>query len=892
MALSAGTRLGHYDVTALLGEGGMGQVWQATDTQLGREVALKILPDAFAADPDRLARFTREAQILASLNHPNIAAIYGIEEAEGTRALVLELVEGPTLADRIAKGPIPLDEALPIAKQIAEALEAAHEAGVIHRDLKPANIKVREDGTVKVLDFGLAKALDPSPASDPSESPTLTAAATQMGVIMGTAAYMSPEQAKGKTADRQADIWAFGCVLYELLTGRPVFGGPTVSETLARVLEREPDFSALPVDGPPALGRLLRRCLAKDRRQRLQHIGDARLEIDQSGLTEAASAAASVSGASQELTRQPAVIALAVLVVVAAAALGYSLHAALGTAPDASVPRLANAIRVTSALGVEYPALSPDGERLAYSSEESGSSDIWVMELGSGQAVNRTAGRAGSDTWPRWSPDGRQIAFHSTTGGDHTIWRMDAFAGAPRRVATVGVISFPHWSADGTRLAYLVDGDGAEEPQLFVELYEIETSQSRRLPLPGAAVDQLDTDMSGVDLTWSPDERFFAYLDSVFGRISLAHRVWVMRADDGSAVPITDRQTSEWSPTFSSDGSMLFYTSNRGGTYDLWQQSIDDSGAPRGEAQRVTSGMEIWHATLSRDGTKLAYVKGHRIVNLWRVPILEDRPATWADAEQLTFDRAWLQSFDLSPDGVRLILTTDRSGNWDLWGMAAHGGVMNQVTTGATPEWVPDWSPDGQQVAFHGTASGNRDIWRIPADGGARIQVTTNDATDVQASWSPDGRLIAFQSNRGESGDIWVIPAEGGDAEPLTAGHAAKLPVWAPGGQSIAFLSDQGGSDGLWYVPVSGGDPTWLTESSWGRPAYSPDGEKIYHVRDDNLWEYSLVDGNGRPLTDFEGRYGEISGQSLDTDGQYLYFLWMEDEGDVWVADLVYDERS
>ena len=241
MSLSPGTRLGHYDVTSLLGEGGMGQVWQATDTQLNRQVALKILPDAFAEDPDRLSRFTREAQILASLNHPNIAAIHGIEEAEGTRALVLELVEGPTLADRISKGPIPLDEALPIAKQIAEALEAAHEAGVIHRDLKPANIKVREDGTVKVLDFGLAKALDPSPGGDPSQSPTLTAAATQMGVIMGTAAYMSPEQASGTSIDRSADVWSFGIVLFEMLTGQQLFTGESVSHVLASVLKTDPD---------------------------------------------------------------------------------------------------------------------------------------------------------------------------------------------------------------------------------------------------------------------------------------------------------------------------------------------------------------------------------------------------------------------------------------------------------------------------------------------------------------------------------------------------------------------------------------------------------------------------------------------------------------------------
>ena len=280
MALSPGIRLGHYHVTALIGEGGMGQVWQATDTQLGREVALKILPDAFAADPDRLARFKREAQILASLNHPNIAAIYGIEESDDTRALVLELVEGPTLADRISKGPIPLDDALPIARQIAEALEAAHEAGVIHRDLKPANIKVREDGTVKVLDFGLAKALDPNPEGDPSQSPTLTAAATQMGVIMGTAAYMSPEQARGKAVNRRTDIWAFGCVVYEMLAARPAFAGADVTDILAAVVRAEPDWSLLP-EGLPLRGRdLLERCLVKESRDRWHDIGDVRIELE------------------------------------------------------------------------------------------------------------------------------------------------------------------------------------------------------------------------------------------------------------------------------------------------------------------------------------------------------------------------------------------------------------------------------------------------------------------------------------------------------------------------------------------------------------------------------------------------------------------------------------
>ena len=282
MPLSAGTRLGHYDVTALLGEGGMGQVWQATDTQLNRQVALKILPDAFASDPDRLARFQREAQVLASLNHPNIAQIHGIEEAEGTRALVLELVEGPTLADRIAQGPIPLDEALPIAKQIAEALEAAHEQGVIHRDLKPANVKVKADGTVKVLDFGLAKAFQPD-AGDPglSQSPTisLTAAATQMGMIIGTAAYMAPEQAKGLTVDKRADIWAYGAVLFEMLTGRKLFDAGDVSEMLASVLVKDPDISSIGSHVPAHVRSVVRQCLVKDPKERLRDIGDVRLAM-------------------------------------------------------------------------------------------------------------------------------------------------------------------------------------------------------------------------------------------------------------------------------------------------------------------------------------------------------------------------------------------------------------------------------------------------------------------------------------------------------------------------------------------------------------------------------------------------------------------------------------
>src|SRR5262245_56519164 len=284
MALSPGTRLGVYEVTALIGEGGMGQVFRAHDTRLNRDVALKILPDAVATDPDRLARFSREAQMLASLNHAHIAQVYGLEDQEGVRALVMELVEGEDLSQRIARGAIPLADALPIAKQIAAALEAAHEQGIIHRDLKPANVKVRPDGTVKVLDFGLAKALEPTRAvsSNVSQSPTITTPAmTQAGMILGTAAYMSPEQAKGRAADRRSDLWAFGCVLYEMLTGQCAFKGEDVSDTVAFILTREPDWATLPADTSPPILRLLRRCLEKDRTRRLDSAAAARLEIDE-----------------------------------------------------------------------------------------------------------------------------------------------------------------------------------------------------------------------------------------------------------------------------------------------------------------------------------------------------------------------------------------------------------------------------------------------------------------------------------------------------------------------------------------------------------------------------------------------------------------------------------
>ncbi len=428
MSLEAGTRLGPYEVTAQIGKGGMGEVYRARDTSLDRDVAIKVLPAEFASDPERLARFEREAKVLASLNHPNIAHIHGLERSGDAPALILELVEGPTLQDRIAQGAIPLDEALPIAKQIAEALEAAHEQGIIHRDLKPANIKVTPDGVVKVLDFGLAKALEPEQTeAEAANSPTMTAAATKMGVLMGTAAYMSPEQARGGTVDRRADIWAFGVVLLEMITGTTAFAGNTVSDTLALVLTKEPDWASLPSGTPTALRRLLRRCLEKESKQRLSSIGDARLDIDdaKTGPDDETTAAASVAQLAVWQRPVPLMLAAALLVAVTGLAVWSLTRPA--PMPLARVTRTSILVPETQMrTGGERRsvAISPTGTHVVYVANE----QLYLRAL---DALDAQPVRGTADSRPQgpfFSPDGQWVGFFSRR--DNTLKKVAVSGGA------------------------------------------------------------------------------------------------------------------------------------------------------------------------------------------------------------------------------------------------------------------------------------------------------------------------------------------------------------------------------------------------------------------------------------------------------------------------------
>ena len=458
----------------------MGEVYRARDSRLKRDVAIKVLPEVFAQDPERLARFQREAELLAALNHPNIAAIYGLED----RALVLELVEGPTLADRIAGGALPLDEALPIARQIADALDAAHEQGVVHRDLKPANIKVRPDGTVKVLDFGLAKALEPAPGArrkDVSQSPTITTPAmTRAGMVLGTAAYMSPEQARGREADKRSDVWAFGCVLYEMLTGRRTFDAEETSDTLAAVLRAEPDWHALPPDLPEAIPRLLRRCIEKDRQRRLRDIGDARIEIDeaQSGAPGQVARPLTVSSR-RSLRVLGAALALVSIIAVAFGVLAFR--------PSRDAPELRLDIATASATGTDSTslAIAPDGQRVVFAATSDGVSRLWLRGLGSvsAQPIGGTDGAA----LPFWSPDSRSIAFFA----DGWLKRLDLDSGSSRQLTPVPVARGGAWLGNGTILFASTNDspimgvpEGGGPPVAVTRLVPGQFSQSAPQPLP------------------------------------------------------------------------------------------------------------------------------------------------------------------------------------------------------------------------------------------------------------------------------------------------------------------------------------------------------------------------------------------------------------------------
>ena len=865
MPLDVGDRLGHYDVKALIGEGGMGQVYRASDTQLGRDVALKILPDAFASDPDRLARFQREAQVLASLNHPNIAQIHGIEEAEGTRALVLELVEGPTLADRIAGGPIPIDEALPIAKQIAEALEAAHEAGVIHRDLKPANIKVREDGTVKVLDFGLAKALEGDAGSDPSESPTMTAAATRAGVIMGTAADMSPEQASGATVDRRADIWSFGVVLFEMLTGRRLFTGATVSHVVASVLKTEPDWAALPPDTPTGLRRVLRRCLAKDRKERLHDIADARLEIAETLGTPDTETTNAVAVPRLRVWQRPVPAMIAALALIAIGSLAAWTLTRPEPTPAPSVVRFtivpSDNAQVTLRGGSQNLAISPDGTQVIYQvgTGQSGTGRLNVRRFD--QPVDAPLRGGDVPASPFFSHDGAWVGFGR--------WKVSLVGGPRLALPRPGSSLGRSWGADD-RIIYggsdrgllRVSADGGEPETLTIlDTEQGETSHSWPFIVPGR--------------------------DAVLFVISTgpARTTGQLAVLDLNTRDVTRLGLAGVSPRYVSTGHLVYAAEDasvRAVAFDSATLTVTGTPVPLVEGIVVkTNGSANF--SISDDG-RLVYVLGESL-GTRRSVVQVDRQGR--EEPLMGLEPGAYGSLRLSPDGRQLALEIRvrvSGGDAHLWIHDVARGVTSPLTTeSGVTDTNPVWTPDGAAIVF----CRNNDLFWTPADGRGVSEelLTRQDRNLFPENWTPDGRLL-FTSFHSQLADIEVLSMEG-DRTP-----EGLLQTDAPAGGAVVSL------DGQWiayHAVVLGrgevyvarfpllGDPQQVSPDGGRAPLWSPDGSELFYLSPDGRQVMKVAVSTeptltvGTPQMLFDGDYlapdGLTRPWSLTPDGQRFVMI-------------------
>jgi serine/threonine protein kinase/Tol biopolymer transport system component len=819
LALTPGTRLGVYEVTAPIGEGGMGQVYRARDTKLNRDVALKILPDSFANDPDRLARFTREARTLASLNHPNIAHIHGLEEFGGVRALVMELVEGDDLSQRIAGGAIPLDDALPIAKQIAQALEAAHEQGIIHRDLKPPNIKVRSDGTVKVLDFGLAKAVEPAAGTSfgVSNSPTITTPAmTQAGMILGTAAYMSPEQVRGKTVDKRADIWAFGCVLYEILTGERLFAGDSVPETLGLIFSREPDLATLPAATSARVRTLIVRCLVKDPRQRLRDIGDARLDLEDARDTP--DAAPPVAPTRVFRRALPWGVALAALLLAGWALWGRSgssITALPVTHLEIGFPHDVEPGPSTS----QGPAISSDGRTVAMIGVSDGVRRAFVRRLDREEAIALPGAGANGIVF---SPDGGSVAVVFASGLITRIsltdqQRKDLTSGAD---VTAGIA----WSQGG-----IVFGRGGA---LWV--VSLEGGAPRALTVLDAARHEVLHARPVV----LPGERLvlFASQTTEPG----AERIESVSIDGGPRSVVVERATT---PVWSSTGHLLF--SRDGAVLALAFDAR--SGTPRGVAVPVLPSGAVealafgqLALTLSSTGTLvLAPVgfKDTRVVSVSR------------DGATLALDLLPSNQYAnprISPDGRRLLV--EIGGNV-IEALDLARGTRARLTAAALGVLFTTWSVDGARVVFR-RFGGPR--WAAADGSGDSGPVPNATATDFPSSPGPDpDSVIILRVSPETSGDVFLMSMSGAfEPKPLIVTPAyeggAQL---SPDGRWLLYQSDASGRAEIYVRRYPALDRQWQVSEDGGvQPRWSRNNREIYYRGGGHLVAASLDASGAEPV--------------------------------------------
>ncbi|MHC5211672.1 MAG: protein kinase domain-containing protein [Planctomycetota bacterium] len=745
MPLAAGQTLTHYEILGLLGAGAMGEVYRARDTRLQREIAIKVLPDELASDEQRLRRFEREARTLASLSHANLAHVYGIDQVGDTCFIAMELVPGEDLAARLARGPLSLADTLDVCHQVAEGLEAAHEAGVVHRDLKPANVCVTPDGKVKLLDFGLAKAAvagsgSGSGASD-AASVLETALSTEPGRVVGTPTYMAPEQARGKPVDKRVDVWAFGCVLFECLAGRRPFGGETVSDVVAALLEREPDWSALPGSTPPGLRRLVERCLRKDPRQRLRDIGDARIELE-----EVAASGGAPESAPPPARRHLPVLAVVVAVLLVSAGVWGSRWLASGEPGRAAI----SSTPITASQFYDQdPSWSPEGEWIAFSRQTSGSHDLYLKNVSTGDEILRRGG-PGDEVGPRWSPDGRYIAVVATdlpgtpvllvrphspgTSGEREL--IDTQVGVFDIGLQQNIMGSRPWKDDGSSLlvSRVTDGD-----RIAVFHVGRDDGELRQLTFPPVGSDDLAA-------SYSFDQRNIVFVRETHDRGVLM----LMPATGGEPEVLLDDGFSARRPSWRPDGRRVVYLSERGASSDLWEIDVEMR-----TSRQLTFLTDVFSGlSVCTDG-RIAY------------------PREWHDTILTTLD-----------------LET--------------GGTIS-LTSHAADNYGPRFSPDGREIAYHSTRTGDSEIWVLAEDGSER-QITHGAGQDVFPDWSPDGERLLFNSNRDGATKLYTSDRDGGDCH-LLWNRALSHPEssrWSPAGELIGCIVLEEVGNVLWGVPTDG----------------------------------------------------------------------------------------
>ena len=912
-AVMTGRSLGGYHLEALLGVGGMGEVYVARDSKLGRDVAIKILPSAFTSDPDRLARFEREARTLASLNHPNICAIYGLEEAQSVRFLILELVAGETLAHRLAdrsrlqshSAGLPLREALTIARQIAEALEVAHDKGIVHRDLKPANINITPEGVVKVLDFGLAKTvgLENSPP-DLTHAPGMIRSDGRAGVVMGTAAYMSPEQARGLPIDKRTDIWAFGCVLYEMVTGRVTFAGNTVSDSIAKILEREPDWGALPAGAPASIRRLLVRCLAKDPKKRLRDIADVRIELDAVDEVLPGPAATEVSAVRRRTAWLPwmALILLGGAVGVWEAFRPVPLENAL---PSAGFKLL------TDWPGSEGQAeISPDGKVVAFLADRDGEIDVFSSQVGTQVFKNLTenVGPLNPVTIYRWigfSGDSARLWFG--IGGMQTV--DVPWSGGVSHGFLVPGAHAAAWSSDG-RLVFFNQRDS---DALMLADFAGRNAQKIDIGWPAA-----NKAAHNHNMVWSPDNQWIYFVHGVvrdWNHQTDEMDIWRIPPSGGSPERVTYLNTSVTYLAMLDQDTLVFIAPEQDG-FGSWLWSLDVGklrtssgwwGGDRVVPRRIPTGLEQYTSvSASRNRGPVVATRANPTANLWSVPILDGRQAGEDDVTPLRVETERA----LSPRYARravspLLFYLSAHGTGDrVWGFTTTSFEITKGTEGHVFE-SPAPAPDGSRLAVVLKEAGQRHLAVMNQDGQGSQSLATAINIQGAADWSPDGGAIAVGGRDGDGDGLFIIPVNGGAPRRIVSG-AATDPAWSPSGDFIVYSGlFSGGSattrrpgstlqavraDGQKYdLPLLVGESGAREELrvSPGGYRFLDQRHLVYRPVPESLdfWLIDLITGDRRQITQLRNK-GHLRGFDIVPDGRHIVFDRTRQNSDIVLIDL------